>query len=52
MQKMIQLIQSQPPKYDAETLINKTSENINLLGDSLYEIISTVIKQNKDNMNE
>ena len=50
--KMIQLLQSQPPKYDEKILINKTSENINLLGDSLYEIINIVIKQNKDKNHE
>lgn len=47
--KMIQLLQLPPPKYETKILINKTSKNIDLLGNSLYKIINTVINKNKDN---
>ena len=51
-EKMIQLLQLPPPKYEVKTLIDKTSENINLLGNNLYDIINTVINENKDKKHE
>ena len=50
--KMIELLSTPPPVYSIEKLISKSDGNIALLGDSLFEIINTVINESKGKIYE